>query len=159
MSNSKSEPVAILGAGAWGLSTALHLADAGYSDISVYDRATEIPSTFSGAYDLNKIVRAEYEDRFYTDLALVNFLHRRLFRLTHSFHRKPSTAGRHRSGEPISTRLVTLSLHRAPLLQRPLNILKQRYNRSKMTLYLHQAFSLWTGLRPSKWFSGNSLAR
>ncbi|KAK4934910.1 hypothetical protein LTR10_023943 [Elasticomyces elasticus] len=66
----KSESVAIIGAGAWGLSTALHLINAGYSNVTVFDQASEIPSQYSGAYDLNKIVRAEYEDEFYTELAL-----------------------------------------------------------------------------------------
>jgi sarcosine oxidase/L-pipecolate oxidase len=66
-----TEPVAILGAGAWGLSTALHLLNSGCTSITVYDQASQIPSPYSGAYDLNKIVRAEYEDEFYTELALV----------------------------------------------------------------------------------------
>ncbi|KAI5263409.1 oxygen oxidoreductase [Aureobasidium subglaciale] len=66
----KSSPVFILGAGAWGLSTALHLKLAGYTDITVFERANVIPSPYSAAYDLNKIVRPEYEDAFYTDLAL-----------------------------------------------------------------------------------------
>jgi len=68
----KLESVAVVGAGAWGLSTALHLIDAGYSNVTVFDQASEIPSQYSGAYDLNKIVRAEYEDDFYTELALVS---------------------------------------------------------------------------------------
>lgn len=68
----KSESVATVGAGACGLSTALRLIDAGYSDVTVFDRASEIPSQYSGAYDLNKIVQAEYEDDFYTELALVS---------------------------------------------------------------------------------------
>ena len=72
MAIDKSEPVAILGAGAWGLSTALHLLDSGYTNITVFDQASEIPSPYSAAYDLNKIVRAEYEDEFYTELALVS---------------------------------------------------------------------------------------
>ncbi|RMZ90331.1 hypothetical protein DV736_g2426, partial [Chaetothyriales sp. CBS 134916] len=66
----KNSPVLILGAGAWGLSTALHLNQEGYSNITVFDRADAIPSRYSAAYDLNKIVRAEYEDPFYTELAL-----------------------------------------------------------------------------------------
>ncbi|KAJ9608628.1 hypothetical protein H2200_006399 [Cladophialophora chaetospira] len=70
MAIDKTAPVAVLGAGAWGLSTALHLLDAGYANITVFDQASEIPSPYSGAYDLNKIVRAEYEDNFYTELAL-----------------------------------------------------------------------------------------
>lgn len=71
MSKDKNAPIAIIGGGAWGLSTALHLSLTGYSDITVFDRAETIPSHFSAAYDLNKIVRAEYEDEFYTQLALV----------------------------------------------------------------------------------------
>lgn len=71
MAANKSSPTAILGSGAWGLSTALHLLEEGYTDITVYERASEIPSPYSGGFDLNKIVRAEYEDPFYTELALV----------------------------------------------------------------------------------------
>jgi glycine/D-amino acid oxidase-like deaminating enzyme len=85
----------IVGGGAWGLSTALHLKLAGYSDITVFDRGAEIPSRYSAAWDLNKIVRAEYEDAFYTDLALVIlfFVHLRyhqprlVFNLTHNYSR------------------------------------------------------------------------
>lgn len=68
----KDCPVIIVGGGAWGLSTALHMTDAGYSNITVYERATQIPSPYSAAWDINKIVRAEYEDSFYTKLALVS---------------------------------------------------------------------------------------
>nr|POF01400.1 l-saccharopine oxidase [Quercus suber] len=67
---SKHSSIAILGGGAWGLSTAFHLTKAGHSDITVYERAEAIPSPYSAAFDLNKIVRAEYEDPFYTELAL-----------------------------------------------------------------------------------------
>lgn len=69
---SHDSPIAIVGGGAWGLSTALHLSNDGYTDITVYERAEKIPSTLSAAYDLNKIVRPEYEDAFYTKLALVS---------------------------------------------------------------------------------------
>ena len=68
----KDSPIIIVGAGAWGLSTALHLANAGYTNVTVHERAEKIPSPYSAAWDLNKIVRAEYEDSFYTKLALVN---------------------------------------------------------------------------------------
>lgn len=60
---SKESPVAIVGGGAWGLSTALHLRWAGYEDITVFERSESIPSPYSAANDLNKIVRAEYEVR------------------------------------------------------------------------------------------------
>lgn len=64
--------IIIVGGGAWGLSTALHMSQSGYSDITVFERAERIPSPYSAAWDLNKIVRAEYEDPFYTKLALVS---------------------------------------------------------------------------------------
>ena len=68
----KDSPVLILGGGAWGLSTALHMINSGYVDVTVIERAERIPSRYSAAWDLNKIVRAEYEDAFYTELALVS---------------------------------------------------------------------------------------
>lgn len=71
---SKTSRVAVVGGGAWGLSTALHLRQAGYVNVTVLDRAEQIPSPYSAAYDLNKIVRAEYEDDFYSRLALVRAL-------------------------------------------------------------------------------------
>lgn len=69
-SHRKAEHILIVGAGTFGLSTAFELANNGYSNITVLERASTIPSPFSAGCDLNKIVRAEYEDRFYTDLAL-----------------------------------------------------------------------------------------
>ncbi|KAF4873993.1 L-saccharopine oxidase [Colletotrichum siamense] len=69
----KSIPIIIVGAGAFGLSTALHLLNAHYSNILVVDKAEDVPSRFSAASDLNKIVRADYEDVFYTKLALEAF--------------------------------------------------------------------------------------
>ncbi|KAM3070514.1 hypothetical protein ACMFMG_010335 [Clarireedia jacksonii] len=70
MSTDKLLQVAILGSGAWGLSTAHALLEEGYKNITVFDQSPEIPSQYSGGFDLNKIVRAEYEDPFYTQLAL-----------------------------------------------------------------------------------------
>ncbi|KAL1889074.1 hypothetical protein Sste5346_009139 [Sporothrix stenoceras] len=66
----KDDRVLIVGGGAWGLSTALFLVEAGYTNVTILERANSIPSPYSAAYDLNKIVRAEYEDAFYTELAL-----------------------------------------------------------------------------------------
>ena len=82
INGSKDSRVAIIGGGAWGLSTALHLNSAGYTDITVFERAPQQPSRYSAAWDLNKIVRAEYEDRFYTELALVGSM---LIRIAPSF--------------------------------------------------------------------------
>ena len=68
---SKSDPIIIVGAGVFGLSAALRLCDAGYTDITVLEKDTAIPSQFSAANDLNKIIRVEYENPFYTELSLV----------------------------------------------------------------------------------------
>lgn len=71
-----SPPIIIIGAGAFGLSTALHLSQTVPPDqILVLEQDTSIPPRSSAANDLNKIVRAEYEDPFYTDLTLVTLLH------------------------------------------------------------------------------------
>lgn len=68
----KSEPIAIVGGGAFGLSTAYHLLRSGYCNITVLEQDSQLPSRYSAANDLNKIMRAEYEDPWYTDLALVS---------------------------------------------------------------------------------------
>ena len=113
MAPSKDSAVVIVGAGAWGLSTALHMVGAGYSNITVLDRTERIPSPYSAACDLNKIVRAEYEDRFYTDLALVCFhILRQTMYIIHAIircndvltflpRRTPSKAGKLRSSDPL----------------------------------------------------------
>lgn len=62
--------VLIVGAGTYGLSTAYHMARSGYKSITVLEAGDAIPSPLCAANDLNKIIRAEYEDPFYTDLAL-----------------------------------------------------------------------------------------
>ena len=69
---SSDSHIAIIGGGAWGLSTALHLRRSGYTKITVFERSESIPSPYSAAWDLNKIVRAEYEDKLYSKLALVS---------------------------------------------------------------------------------------
>ncbi|CBF70344.1 uncharacterized protein ANIA_10768 [Aspergillus nidulans FGSC A4] len=68
---SKSIPIAIIGDGAFGLSTALHLVQNGYTDITVLEQDEKIPPPYSAANYLNKIVREEYEDPFYTNLTVL----------------------------------------------------------------------------------------
>lgn len=63
--------IIVVGAGAFGLSTVLHLSQAGYTNISVFEQDSQVPPNRSAANDINKIVRAEYEDPFYTDLTIV----------------------------------------------------------------------------------------
>lgn len=66
-----SKRVLIVGGGTFGLSAAYHLAKSGYTDVTVLDKSAFVPSPASAGNDLNKIIRAEYEDPFYADLALV----------------------------------------------------------------------------------------
>ncbi|KAJ5166156.1 FAD dependent oxidoreductase [Penicillium canariense] len=70
MGVSKSDAIIIVGGGAFGLSTALHLSRKGYTNVAVFERDDHIPPRYSAANDLNKIVRAEYEDPFYTELTI-----------------------------------------------------------------------------------------
>ncbi|KAF2865407.1 sarcosine oxidase [Massariosphaeria phaeospora] len=67
---SKETSFLIVGAGTFGLSTALHLTNRGYKNIVVLDRGDDVPSAFSAGNDVNKIVRADYEDPFYATHAL-----------------------------------------------------------------------------------------
>ncbi|KAK7993160.1 hypothetical protein PG989_006541 [Apiospora arundinis] len=66
----KDAPILIIGGGTFGLSTAYHFAKAGFSDITVLEKSTAVPPVDSAGNDLNKIIRAEYEDPFYAELAL-----------------------------------------------------------------------------------------
>ncbi|KAI4861765.1 FAD dependent oxidoreductase [Hypoxylon rubiginosum] len=66
----KETSILILGAGTFGLSTAYHLAKAGYVNITVLEKSPTFPPELSAGNDLNKIIRAEYEDPFYAELAL-----------------------------------------------------------------------------------------
>jgi sarcosine oxidase/L-pipecolate oxidase len=72
MGISKNEHIVIIGGGAFGLSTAFELSQQGYTDITVFEKDEEIPSRWSAANDLNKIMRAEYEDPWYTELGVVS---------------------------------------------------------------------------------------
>ncbi|EIW80713.1 FAD dependent oxidoreductase [Coniophora puteana RWD-64-598 SS2] len=64
-----SRSVLIVGAGCYGLSTALHLLRRGYKDVTILDRAEHLPAQDAASTDINKIVRSCYNDIFYTKLA------------------------------------------------------------------------------------------
>ncbi|KAI1765287.1 FAD dependent oxidoreductase [Hypoxylon sp. FL1150] len=66
----KQTSILILGAGTFGLSTAYHFARAGYTNVTVLEKCPTFPPELSAGNDLNKILRAEYEDPFYAELAL-----------------------------------------------------------------------------------------
>ncbi|CAH0043587.1 unnamed protein product [Clonostachys solani] len=68
--NDKNKQILIVGGGTFGLSTAYHLAKSGYTSVSVLERSSFIPAEESPGNDVNKIIRAEYEDPRYAQLAL-----------------------------------------------------------------------------------------
>ncbi|EXA30896.1 hypothetical protein FOVG_17772 [Fusarium oxysporum f. sp. pisi HDV247] len=64
---SKQDRIVIVGAGIFGLSTALHLAKRGYSDVTVFDKQNYDENVYSyqkgcdaASADLNKIIRTSY---------------------------------------------------------------------------------------------------
>lgn len=65
----KQSRILIVGGGVFGTSTAYHLAQRGYTSVTVADRF-EPPSRDSAATDLNKVVRADYTNPLYSKLAL-----------------------------------------------------------------------------------------
>ncbi|KAG1854156.1 FAD dependent oxidoreductase [Suillus subalutaceus] len=64
-----SSTLVIIGAGAFGLSTAYHLLERGYTDVTVLDRAEHLPAIDAASTDMNKVVRSCYGDPEYTRLA------------------------------------------------------------------------------------------
>ena len=61
--------VLIIGGGAFGASTAYHLACRGYEHVHVLDRH-DAPSHDAASTDINKVVRADYPDAIYGRLGL-----------------------------------------------------------------------------------------
>lgn len=79
--------VLIVGAGCFGLSTALHLLKAGFTDITIIDRAQTLPAPDGSSNDFNRssllllpccllliviydlVVRTSYSDPFYSKFA------------------------------------------------------------------------------------------
>jgi len=51
---SRNEGVLIVGAGCFGLSTAYHLLQRGFTDVTVVDRSEKIPAPDAASTDLNK---------------------------------------------------------------------------------------------------------
>jgi sarcosine oxidase / L-pipecolate oxidase len=61
--------VLIIGGGVFGTSTAYHLIQRGYTNVTVVDRF-EAPSRDSAGTDLNKVIRADYPNPYYAQLGL-----------------------------------------------------------------------------------------
>jgi NADPH-dependent 2,4-dienoyl-CoA reductase/sulfur reductase-like enzyme len=54
MVSKHSEAVIIVGAGCFGISTAYHLLQRGYTDVTVLDRSVELPAPDAASTDINK---------------------------------------------------------------------------------------------------------
>jgi sarcosine oxidase / L-pipecolate oxidase len=65
---SHDESILIVGAGVFGLSTALALSERGFSDITVIDRY-DPPVPDGSSNDISRIIRPDYTDPFYSRLA------------------------------------------------------------------------------------------
>ncbi|KAF8515559.1 FAD dependent oxidoreductase [Gautieria morchelliformis] len=64
----KDDHVLIVGAGVFGLSTALHLLQGGWENVTIYDRSSVLPAPDAASTDMNKVVRSSYSDPTYTRL-------------------------------------------------------------------------------------------
>ncbi|THX46032.1 fructosyl amino acid oxidase [Aureobasidium pullulans] len=65
----KEESIVIVGAGVFGLSTALELSRRGYTDITVLDRHTP-PVPDGSSVDISRITRPDYADKFYARMGI-----------------------------------------------------------------------------------------
>lgn len=65
----KEQSVLIVGAGVFGISTALHLLRRGWKNVKIIDRSSVLPAPDAASSDLNKVVRTSYSDITYTRLA------------------------------------------------------------------------------------------
>lgn len=82
-----NDPIIVVGAGVFGLSTAIHLAKRGYRNVTVYDRHSYDHSQFSyfkgadsASADINKIIRSAYGGvDIYQDLSLEAIEHWKLW--------------------------------------------------------------------------------
>ncbi|KAJ5179207.1 hypothetical protein N7492_002417 [Penicillium capsulatum] len=76
--SSKDSPIVVVGAGVFGLSTAIHLAERGYTNVKVLDKQAYHQSQYSydkgcdaASADINKIIRTAYgSEVWYQNLAL-----------------------------------------------------------------------------------------
>ena len=68
MQSGKSQKIVVIGAGVFGLSTALQLAKEGYTNISVFDRSLP-PVADGSSVDISRIIRFDYSDPIYARMA------------------------------------------------------------------------------------------
>ncbi|QRV84153.1 FAD-binding domain protein [Ceratobasidium sp. AG-Ba] len=93
--------VLILGAGCFGLSTALELLSRGYKNVTLIDRAPELPAPDAASTDLNKIVRSAYRKDAYTRLARESIKEWKTGDWDHAYH-ESGILGGGATGTPYS---------------------------------------------------------
>lgn len=64
----RQESIVIVGAGVFGLSTALHLAEDGYGSVTVLDRSMP-PVPDGSSNDISRVIRFDYGDKVYAEMA------------------------------------------------------------------------------------------
>jgi sarcosine oxidase/L-pipecolate oxidase len=64
----KNERIVIVGAGVFGLSTALNLVEEGYSSVTVLDRSVP-PVPDGSSNDISRVIRFDYGDKIYAQIA------------------------------------------------------------------------------------------
>ncbi|OJJ35880.1 hypothetical protein ASPWEDRAFT_156127 [Aspergillus wentii DTO 134E9] len=64
----KTQRIVIVGAGVFGLSTALHLAEDGFSSVTVLDRSMP-PVPDGSSVDISRVIRFDYGDKVYAEIA------------------------------------------------------------------------------------------
>lgn len=57
----RDQPIVIVGAGCFGLSTAYHLLRRGYVDVTVLDRSFNLPAPDAASNDLNRSIGKDFQ--------------------------------------------------------------------------------------------------
>jgi sarcosine oxidase/L-pipecolate oxidase len=62
---SRNESIVIVGAGCFGISTAYHLLQRGFTDVTVLDRSERLPAPDAASTDINK------SERYFVSFSLI----------------------------------------------------------------------------------------
>ncbi|KAL5340434.1 FAD dependent oxidoreductase [Aspergillus crustosus] len=95
--SSKTDRVIIIGAGVFGLSTALHLAKSGHSALTVLDRSMP-PVPDGSSVDISRVIRFDYGDKVYAQLGKEAYDLWNTEEYRESFHQGPCVWTAQRSG-------------------------------------------------------------
>lgn len=115
--------VLIVGCGEFGASAALSLIKGPYSNhahlITIIDRASDPPAADAASSDLNKIVRQDYSDPVYADLALESIRRWRTPEWCANFYESGVMVGAGRSHSQANYVANSLALNQTPKMHTP----------------------------------------